>query len=218
MAFSPDEFAAARRRMVAEQLRARGIRDERVLAAFYDVPRDLFVPPERQHEAYEDHPVPIGEGQTVSQPFIVAMTVEALALTGHERVLDVGAGSGYQTALLARLAREVYAIERIEALTDRGRETLARLGAANVQWRTGDGTLGWPEAAPFEAICCGAAGPDVPQAWLDQLADGGRLVTPVGGRDVQELLLLTRRGRQFDRRKLCDCRFVPLIGQQGWPA
>ncbi|MCY2931749.1 MAG: protein-L-isoaspartate(D-aspartate) O-methyltransferase [Planctomycetota bacterium] len=214
---SPDNLAAARRRMVEEQLRGRGIRDGRLLAAFYDVPREAFVPPERQHEAYEDHPLPIGEGQTVSQPYIVAMTLEALALKGPERVLDVGAGSGYQTALLARLAREVYAIERIEALSVRAGDILARLGVTNVRWRTGDGTLGWPEAAPFEAICCGAAGPDVPRAWLDQLAEGGRLVAPVGGREVQELVLLTRRGDRFDRRKLCDCRFVPLIGQHGWP-
>ncbi len=204
--------------MVAEQLQGRGIRDERVLAAFHDVPRDLFVPPERRIEGYEDHPVPIGEGQTVSQPYIVAMTIEALALKGHERVLDVGAGSGYQTALLSWLAREVYAIERIDALSVRAAETLAGLGMTNVQWRAGDGTLGWPEAAPFDGICCGAGGPVVPQAWLDQLADGGRLVIPVGGREVQELLLFTRRGDHVARRKLCDCRFVPLIGQQGWPA
>lgn len=217
MPSSPDNSAAARHIMVAQQLRARGIRDERVLAAFHDVPRERFVPPEQQAQAYEDHPVPIGEGQTVSQPFIVAITLEALAMKGHERVLDVGAGSGYQTALLSRLAREVYAIERIKALTIRAGETLAELGIRNVQWRTGDGTLGWPEAAPFEAICCGAGGPVVPQAWLDQLADGGRLVTPVGERDVQELILLTRQGDRIDRRKLCDCRFVPLIGQQGWP-
>ncbi|MCY2925632.1 MAG: protein-L-isoaspartate O-methyltransferase, partial [Planctomycetota bacterium] len=173
MPSSPDNLVASRRRMVAQQLRARGIRDERVLAAFGDVPRERFVPPERRGEAYDDHPIPIGEGQTVSQPFIVAITLEALALKGHERVLDVGAGSGYQTALLARLAREVYAIERIEALTVRGAQTLAGLGVSHVQWRTGDGTLGWPEAAPFEGICCGAGGPDVPRAWLDQLADGG---------------------------------------------
>jgi len=216
MALDETDFAAQRHRMVETQLRQRGVRDEAVLAAFDHVPRHLFIPPERHGEAYADHPVPIGHGQTISQPYVVALMVERLAPRPHHRVLDVGAGSGYQTAILARLVAHVYAVERIEALTESARAALAAAGATNCTLRTGDGTLGWPEEAPFDGIICGAAAPEVPAPWLDQLADGGRIVAPVGGPAVQSLVWVEKRGQQAARGEFCDVRFVKLIGRHGW--
>jgi protein-L-isoaspartate(D-aspartate) O-methyltransferase len=203
--------------MVNGQLRSRGIRDQRVLEAMAEIPRERFVGPTHQHEAYADHPVPIAAGQTISQPYVVALMTQELDVRSHHRVLDVGAGSGYQTAILARLAGEVFAIERIAELTRSASAVLATLGVDNVTLTTGDGTLGWPEHAPYDRILCGAAAPEVPPAWADQLAEGGRIVTPVGGHDWQMLVAVDKRGGKTTRRDLCGVRFVRLIGQQGWP-
>lgn len=202
--------------MVADQLRARGISDERVLAVMSEMPREKFITQAHRHEAYEDRPVPIGSGQTISQPYVVALMSQELAVGPGHRVLDIGAGSGYQTAILARLGREVFAVERIEKLAERAKAALDELGIGNVRLTTGDGTLGWAEFAPFDRIICGAAGPDVPEAWLEQLAEGGRIVMPVGGPEVQTLIALDKHAGQITRRQLCGVRFVRLIGQQGW--
>jgi len=206
-----DAFAAARDRMVETQLTRRDIRDPRVLDAMRAVPRHLFVPPDAVDEAYEDHPVSIGFGQTISQPYIVAWMVEQLRLTPASRVLEVGAGCGYQTAILARLAREVFAVDIIDALTTRARATLDALGVTNVQLATRDGSLGWPEHAPFDAIVVAAAAREVPPALVDQLADAGRLIVPVGGEEFQTLRLVERRGADASIEDLVDVRFVPLI-------
>lgn len=210
-------LALLRSQMVDLQLRSRGITDQRVLDAFARVPRDIFIPSESRHQAYADRPVPIGCGQTISQPYIVALMIQELHVRPDSRVLDIGAGSGYQTALLAGLAGWVYAIERIDSLTARAEQTLETLGIANVTMRTGDGTLGWPEQAPFDAIVCGAGGPCVPGPWIDQLADGGAIVMPVGGPDIQQLVAVTKSPDKTTTRTLCDCRFVRLIGEAGWP-
>jgi protein-L-isoaspartate(D-aspartate) O-methyltransferase len=206
-----DAFAAARDRMVETQLTRRDIRDPRVLDAMRAVPRHLFVPPDAVDEAYEDHPVSIGFGQTISQPYIVAWMVEQLRLTPDSRVLEVGAGCGYQTAILARLAREVFAVDIIDALTTRARATLDALGVTNVQLATRDGSLGWPEHAPFDAIVVAAAAREVPPALVDQLADAGRLIVPVGGEQFQTLRLVERRGADASTEDLVDVRFVPLV-------
>jgi len=214
---SPDEkFLARRRWMVQHQLRERFIRDERVLEAMEAVPRELFVPPESRQAAYEDCPLPIGCGQTISQPYIVALMVQELRTGPHHRVLDVGAGSGYQTAILARLAARAYAVERIPELADGARAALEAVGAANVTLRVGDGSLGWPEEAPFDGIICGAGAPDIPPGWAGQLAEGGRIVVPVGPTDSQELLVAEKREGLLRRRTVCGVRFVRLIGRQGW--
>jgi protein-L-isoaspartate(D-aspartate) O-methyltransferase len=210
-----DAFAAARDRMVEAQLARRDIRDPRVLDAMRAVPRHLFVPADTVDEAYEDHPVSIGFGQTISQPYIVAWMVEQLHLTPNSRVLEVGAGCGYQTAILARLAREVFAVDIIEALTTRARATLDALGVTNVQLATRDGSLGWPENAPFDAIVVAAAAREVPPALVDQLADAGRLIVPVGGEQFQTLRLVERRGADVSIEDLVDVRFVPLVGGSG---
>ncbi len=205
--------------MVEQQLRSRGIRDQAVLKAFLATPREMFLPPERIHQAYEDGPVPIGYGQTISQPYVIALMLQELDVQPTDKVLDVGAGSGYQTALLAALARHVYALERLEQLTERATDTLARLGISNVTLATRDGSLGWPAEAPFDRIICGAAAREVPQPWIDQLADGGRIVMPIGGEHYQTLVVVQRRGEKLARRELCDVRFVKLIGRGdgAWP-
>ena len=203
--------------MVDRQLRSRDIADGRVLQAFLDVPRERFVPPDQQPHAYEDRPLPIGFGQTISQPYVVALTVQALQIEPTHRVLDVGAGSGYQTAILAQLAAWVYAVERIEALAGRASAAVAALGLDNVTFRTDDGSLGWADDAPFDRIVCGAASPDIPAAWIEQLGDGGRIVAPVGAAYSQTLVAVEKDGPDTHRRKLCDVRFVKLIGRQGWP-
>jgi protein-L-isoaspartate(D-aspartate) O-methyltransferase len=204
--------------MVEVQLRARGIRDERVLAAMAQVQRHLFVPPEHQDDAYGDFPLPIGEGQTISQPYVVAAMLEALSLRPEDVVLEIGTGSGYQTALLAELAREVYSIERQPRLAMRAEETLLRLGYTNVHVRVGDGTLGWPEAAPFEAIIVAAAAPQVPPSLFDQLREGARMIVPVGSTFAQELQLIRKQSGRTFVTHLDGCRFVPLIGREGFSA
>jgi protein-L-isoaspartate(D-aspartate) O-methyltransferase len=216
-ATSDASFDAARHEMVARQIRGREIRSERVLAAMAAVPRHLFVRPAESAEAYADSPLPIGEGQTISQPFMVAAMAEALALEGHERVLEVGAGSGYQAAILSLLAREVVAVEAQHALAEQARERLARLGYANVRVPEGDGSLGWAPGAPYDAILVSAAAPAVPPPLLEQLAGGGRLVLPVGPADQQELQRIVKRDGGITQESLFACRFVPLLGRYGWP-
>jgi protein-L-isoaspartate(D-aspartate) O-methyltransferase len=211
------DLTAQRRVMVERQIRARGVRDPRVLAAMAAVPREAFLPAELAELAYDDRPLPIAAGQTISQPFIVALMTEALELRGDETVLEIGTGSGYAAAVLALVARRVYTIERVPELAEVARERLARLGYRDVEVRCGDGTLGWPEHAPFEAIVAAAGGPDLPSVLLDQLAIGGRLVMPIGSSRAQELVRVTRTGaHEFRRDDLGAVRFVPLIGAHGW--
>lgn len=207
-----------RQTMVADHLSRRDISDPRVLAAFATVPRDHFVPPALVDRSYEDTPLPIGAGQTISQPYVVALTVQALRLAGHERVLEIGTGSGYAAAILGMLAREVETVERLEELAARASTTLADLGIVNVHVHHGDGTLGWPPAAPYEAIAVSAGAPAPPPALLAQLAIGGRLVVPTGPPEGQHLVRITRRtAADYSEEDLGEVRFVPLIGEQGWP-
>jgi protein-L-isoaspartate(D-aspartate) O-methyltransferase len=210
--------AEMRKEMVDRQLAGRGITDQRVLQAFREVPREDFLPPGMEEFAYRDAPLPIGDEQTISQPYIVALTLQALGLQGSERVLEVGTGSGYSSALLSRLAREVYTVERLPSLATTALARLARLGYRNVEVRQGDGTLGWPEHAPYDAIAVAAGGPEVPWALKAQLAVGGRMVIPVGPDDEnQSLVRVTREGAEHYRQEsLTQVRFVPLIGAQGW--
>jgi protein-L-isoaspartate(D-aspartate) O-methyltransferase len=202
--------------MVERQLRRRGITDARVLAAMARVPRELFVPESVRSHAYEDGALPIGHGQTISQPFVVATICSLLALDGDERVLDVGTGSGYQAAVLAELASEVVTIERVPALAETAREALAGVGAANVEVRMGDGSLGSPEHAPFAGIAVAAAAPTVPCALYAQLGEGGRIVVPRGTRRGQDLVLVTRTPDGPVERRSIPCRFVPLLGDEGF--
>jgi protein-L-isoaspartate(D-aspartate) O-methyltransferase len=215
-ATSVAELAEARARMVDLQLRSRGIMDERVLAAMGRVPRELFVPDSVAHLAYEDGALPIGFGQTISQPFIVATICSLLGLSGSERVLDVGSGSGYQAAVLAELAAEVVSIERVPELGESAREALRRAGYANVEVRVGDGSLGLPERAPYDAIAVAAAAPVIPPALYEQLVEGGRLVLPRGGRWGQDLVLVERTSGGPVERRSVSCRFVPLLGEEGF--
>lgn len=210
------EQRGARRRLI-EVLQANGIADLAVLRAFDVVPRHVFVPSGVRHRAYEDAPLPIGGGQTISQPTVHARYLELIQLRGEERVLEIGTGSGFQTALLATMAAQVFTIERVGALLPGARDGLQRLGLRNVSILQGDGTLGWRDYAPFDAILVSAAAPHAPQPLLEQLAEGGRLVVPVGGRDEQMLKVITRRGDQFEERDIAPVRFVPLIGAHGWP-
>ena len=200
----------ARARMVADQIRARGVRDSRVLRVVGRVPRELFLPEAQRPEAYEDRPVPIGFGQTISQPYIVAYMTEALQVESSHRVLEIGTGCGYQTAVLAELAAEVYSIELIDVLAERARRTLEGLGYANVHVRAGDGHAGWPEHAPFDRILAAAAPPAVPPALLEQLVDGGILVIPVGV-GVQELRVLQKIGNRTELLSTLAVRFVPMV-------
>lgn len=204
-----NDYAEARARMVREQIAARGITDERVLAALRKVPRHELVPEHARGAAYEDRPLPIGEGQTISQPYIVAAMSAALELSGDEKVLEVGTGSGYQAAVLSELAAEVYTIELEPTLAARAKADLERMGADNVHVRAGDGYAGWPEQAPFDAIIVTAAPEEVPQPLVDQLKEGGRMVIPVGDW-VQELVLLVKTPEGLERRELMGVRFVPL--------
>lgn len=210
------DFAALRARMVERQLRERGIEDERVLAAMGAVPREAFVPPRRRRRAYADSAQPIGEEQTISQPWIVAAICQALALDGSERVLEVGTGSGYSTRVLSLLAAEVVSIERHEALASAAREVLASLGAANVELLVGDGSGGLPGRPAFDAIAVHAAAPMAPPGLVAQLADGGRMVVPLASDSIDVLTVLRRRGEEIESEALSPCRFVPLIGEGGF--
>jgi len=203
--------------MVEGQLRARGIRNQRVLDAMASVPRHEFVPIEQAPAAYEDRALPIGEWETISQPFIVALMTEAAAVHAGDRVLEIGTGLGYQAAVLAALGARVYTVERNASLAEEARQKLARLGYGTVEVITGDGTEGYAAAAPYDAILVTAGSPRVPQALIDQLADAGRLVIPLGSREMQQLHLLVRRGEEFIDRTIEAVQFVPLVGKQGWP-
>ncbi|MBW1788764.1 MAG: protein-L-isoaspartate(D-aspartate) O-methyltransferase [Deltaproteobacteria bacterium] len=210
------DYRLAREKMVETQLVPRKIKDQRVLAAMRKVPRHRFVGSGLIGEAYNDHPLPIGQGQTISQPYIVALMTEALKLTGKEYTLEIGTGSGYQTAVLAELSRRVYTVERVKPLINGSIKLLDELGYTNVMYKTYDGTLGWKENSPYDGIIVTAGAPDVPQPLIDQLADGGRLVIPVGDKLSQELIRITKKKRRFVKEKLGGCRFVDLIGEHGW--
>jgi protein-L-isoaspartate(D-aspartate) O-methyltransferase len=207
----------ARERMVATQIAARGIRDERVLQALRDVPRHMFVPDSLRDDAYQDRPLPIGEGQTISQPYIVASMTASLAPGPNDRVLEVGTGSGYQAAILARLAGSVITIERHAVLADRASEIFALLGISNIKVVTGDGTEGYPPDEPYDRILVTAGAPAVPETLKAQLAEGGRLVIPVGPFGFQRLMVVERHGQTFSEREGEGCVFVPLVGRHGWP-
>jgi len=212
------DFSALRRRMVSTQLAARGIRHPRVLEAMRIVPREVFVPADQAPFAYVDSALPIGQGQTISQPYIVALMTEALELTSEDRVLEIGTGSGYAAAVLSRIAKKVYTVERHLKLARAAEERFQRLGYDNIQVHVGDGTLGWSEHAPYDAIVVTAGGPAIPDLLLEQLGVGGRLVIPVGGtRNNQELVRVRRTSeRDFERENLGGVRFVPLVGEAGW--
>jgi len=215
-AHGSETLAQQRAHMVEEQLRSRGIRDPRVLAAMGKVPREEFIASENFNDAYADHPLPIGAGQTVSQPYIVAAMVEALELRPGDRVLEVGTGTGYEAAILGELAAEVWTIERHKELAEKAREILARLGYANVHAVQGDGSLGLPEQAPFDKILVAAAAPRIPESLVAQLVDGGRLVVPLGNRYEQQVQMVHKVGAETVVTECDRCRFVPLVGQEGW--
>jgi protein-L-isoaspartate(D-aspartate) O-methyltransferase len=210
------DYELERQRMVSEQIARRGLNDERLLDAFGRLPRHLFVPDDYSYLAYDDGPLPIGYGQTISQPYIVALMTDLLCLKGDERVLEIGTGSGYQAAILAYLAAEVQTIEFVPELGEQAEKLVKELGFDNIYCHVGDGSLGWPHAAPYSGIIVTAAAPDVPKALLGQLEEGGRLVLPVGGRGFQELECWRRRGRRFDHKAITGVAFVPLRGEHGW--
>jgi len=212
------DFPKARLKMVEEQITSRGIKDAKLIAAIKKIPRHLFVEEALQNQAYTDHPLPIGEKQTISQPYMVALMTEALLLTGKEKVLEIGTGSGYQTAILAELSEKVFSIERIRPLALRARKLLYELGYFNVEIKIFDGTFGWVEESPFDAILVTAGSPDIPQPLIDQLATGGRLVIPVGDALVQDLFRVTKTETGVKKEDLGGCRFVKLIGKYGWKA
>jgi len=210
------DFEKERSRMVDEQIAFRGVTDPRVLAVMGKVPRHEFMPEALRAQAYGDHAMPIGEGQTISQPYIVALMTELLELKGNERVLEIGTGSGYQAAVLAELCQKVFTIERVKTLADKARATLDRLGYKNVVMKVYDGTYGWKEMSPFDAIIVTAAAPDVPDTLAEQLKDGGRLVIPVGERYTQVLLKVIKSPSGIVTKTSIPCVFVPLIGAKGW--
>jgi protein-L-isoaspartate(D-aspartate) O-methyltransferase len=211
-----NDYRFARERMVKNQLMPRGITDKRVLTAMGKVQRHLFMEEALLGEAYNDHPLPIGHKQTISQPYIVALMTQALGLSGKEKVLEIGTGSGYQTAVLAELSAKVCTIERIRPLMEKARYILQELGYNNILFKSYDGTLGWEEYAPYDAIIITAGAPSVPEPLLGQLAEGGRMIVPVGDKSSQELIKITRKKDSYDKKSLGGCRFVDLIGAHGW--
>lgn len=209
-------YAGQRRKMVEEQILGRGIKDLSVMEVLSRVPRHLFVNSSLQHRAYGDCPLPIGENQTISQPYIVALMTQVLDLKGGERVLEIGTGSGYQTAILAELASHVFTIERVKPLVKKTKELLEGLKYKNIVFKTFDGTYGWRDQSPFDAILISAATPSIPKSLIEQLADKGRLVAPVGERESQDLIVLNKNGNKVMERKIGSCKFVPLIGKFAW--
>jgi protein-L-isoaspartate(D-aspartate) O-methyltransferase len=212
------DFSKTRLKKVDEQVVARGIKDQRVIAAMRKVPRHLFVEEALQDQAYSDHPLPIGDKQTISQPYMVALMTEALALTGKEKVLEIGTGSGYQTAILAECAAKVFSIERIRSLAIRARKLLLDLGYFNVEIKFSDGTVGWNDESPFDAIMVTAGAPDIPRPLIDQLKVGGRMAIPVGDANIQDLIRITKTEDGIKKEDFGGCRFVKLIGKHGWEA
>ena len=209
-------YAGQRRKMVEKQILGRGIKDLSVMEVLSRVPRHLFVNSSLQHRAYGDCPLPIGENQTISQPYIVALMTQVLDLKGGERVLEIGTGSGYQTAILAELASHVFTIERVKPLVKKTKELLEGLKYKNIVFKTFDGTYGWRDQSPFDAILISAATPSIPKSLIEQLADKGRLVAPVGERESQDLIVLNKTGNKVMERKIGSCKFVPLIGKFAW--
>ncbi len=209
-------YEALREQMIQEQLIPRGISSSRVLDALKKVERHEFVPEKMRDIAYDDHPLPVGKGQTISQPYMVALMTEKLELIGGEKVLEVGTGSGYQAAILAKMAKEVYSIERIQELADKADQVLRHLGYSNIHLKVGDGTLGWKEEAPFDRIIVTAGAPCIPSNLIAQLADHGRLVIPVGGGFSQVLIVIKKDKGNISQEEICSCVFVPLVGKQGW--
>ncbi|MCX5706748.1 MAG: protein-L-isoaspartate(D-aspartate) O-methyltransferase [Candidatus Omnitrophica bacterium] len=210
------DYERLRKIMVEKQLKPRGIKDPKVLDVFAKVERHKFIPPESIANAYADYPIPIGEKQTISQPYIVALMSESLGLSGKEKVLEVGTGSGYQTAILAELSKEVYSIERSPLLTEKAEERLKKLGYTNIKIKTGDGTLGWPEEAPFDRVIITAASPGVPEPLLEQLSENGRLILPKGEIFSQVLTLIEKKTGKIESSDICACVFVPLVGKYAW--
>lgn len=211
-----DRYENGRARMVQEQLLRRDIVDERTLEAMAEVPRHCFVDDAMRGRAYGDHPLPIGAGQTISQPYIVALMTQALKLTGEEKVLEIGTGSGYQAAILSRLCKQVYTVERINSLLAEARKRFDKLRYFNIRSKLDDGTLGWPENAPYDAIMVTAGGPEVPTPLIEQLAEGGRLAIPVGDQHIQDLQLVQKKEGQTKVIHLASVRFVDLVGEHGW--
>ena len=209
-------FSKDRLEMVESQIKRRGINNERILQAFRTIPRHLFVPEKYQTDAYTDHPLPIGNGQTISQPYIVALMTSNLMLTGNEKVLEIGTGSGYQTAILANLVREVHSVERISQLSDLAERNLRVLGMDNIYLHVGDGSLGWPDTAPYDRILITAAAPKIPNIFLEQLKVNGRIVGPVGGRWRQMLEVWVKEKKQIKKEQILPVVFVPLRGTHGW--
>ena len=210
------DFHKLRNLMVDTQIISRGVKDQRLLAAMRRVPRHLFLDESAWYKAYDDMALPVGEGQTISQPYMVAVMTELLGLSGNEKVLEIGTGSGYQAAVLAELSGEVYTIERIQPLSDRAREVITELGYRNIHMKVGDWTLGWPEAAPFDRILVTAAAPSVPEPLVGQLSEGGILVAPVGDRFSQQLIRLQKQKGTLSKDYQTPCVFVPLVGEHGW--
>ncbi|MBN1353133.1 MAG: protein-L-isoaspartate(D-aspartate) O-methyltransferase [Candidatus Omnitrophica bacterium] len=210
------DFTELRNKMVEEQLVSRGICDDKVLQAFRAVERHLFVPPEYNGNAYEDHPLPIGEGQTISQPYMVALMTQCLNLGGNEKILEIGTGSGYQAAILSRIVKEVYSIERIPLLAQKAERLFVRLGYNNVHLKVGDGTLGWGEHAPYDGIIVTAASPKIQKTYIEQIKCGARLVIPRGTMLSQVLTVLEKRETGLYASDICGCTFVPLLGKEGW--
>ena len=211
-----NNFAKAREKMIKTQLIPRGIKDQRVIEAMQKVPRHQFVPQELVHEAYNDYPLSIGHNQTISQPYIVAFMTEALDLKGDEKVLEIGTGSGYQTAILAELCKQVYTVERIKELLENAKKRLDKMGYNNIMFKAFDGTLGWDEYKPYDAIIVTAGAPNIPYPLVEQLKEGGRLVIPIGDRFMQNLIKVTKKGKTIEQKSLGGCRFVDLIGVYGW--
>jgi protein-L-isoaspartate(D-aspartate) O-methyltransferase len=216
MIMEEDRYSSLRKNMVERQIAARGVKDPHVLEAMSRVPRHIFIPDELADRAYDDSPLPIGDGQTISQPYMVAWMTELLAVEKGNKVLEIGTGSGYQAAILCELAGEVLSIEKYPSLAREAEGRLRSLGYRNIRIRVGDGTLGWPEEAPFDGIMVTAGAPSVPQPLLEQLADGGRLVIPVGPSGMQMLNLIRRKGREYQASEEGSCVFVPLVGKLGW--
>jgi protein-L-isoaspartate(D-aspartate) O-methyltransferase len=212
------DYQKARERMLKEQLMARGIMDKDVLAAMGRIPRHQFVDGPMKNEAYRDNPLPIGHNQTISQPYMVALMTEALELTGNEKTLEIGTGSGYQAAILAELSRELYTVEKYPELLDRAKGILESLGYTNIFYKISNGTMGWKEHAPYDAVMVTAGAPEIPQPLVEQLGEGGRLLVPVGDEISQELMKIVRRGGKLFEERLGACRFVKLVGAHGWRA